>query len=164
MVEVFRQVQEQVPAKLLFVGEGPDLPKMQWKINDLGLNDKVHFLGKQDDIAQVISMADVLMLPSEKESFGLVALEAMACGVPTIGSQAGGIPNWSYTVRQDSYPRSGDTQSMAENTIRLLTDDRLAAEFREACLQRAHHDFAMMPFGMNMNRFITGCWEEKFRT
>lgn len=164
VVEVFRQVQEQVPAKLLFVGEGPDLPKMQWKINDLGLNDKVHFLGKQDDIAQVISMADVLMLPSEKESFGLVALEAMACGVPTIGSQAGGIPELVLHGKTGFLSAIGDTQSMAENTIRLLTDDRLAAEFREACLQRAHHDFAMMPFGMNTSRFITGCWEGKFRT
>lgn len=141
VVEVFRQVQEQVPAKLLFVGEGPDLPKIQWKINELGLNDKVHFLGKQDDIAHVISMADVLMLPSEKESFGLVALEAMACGVPTIGSQAGGIPELVLHGKTGFLSAIGDTQSMAENTIRLLTDDRLTADFREACLRRAHHDF-----------------------
>ncbi|MDN4601836.1 N-acetyl-alpha-D-glucosaminyl L-malate synthase BshA [Paenibacillus sp. F6_3S_P_1C] len=141
VVEVFRQVQEQVPSKLLFVGEGPDLPKIQWKINELGLNDKVHFLGKQDDIAQVISMADVLMLPSEKESFGLVALEAMACGVPTIGSLAGGIPELVLHGKTGFLSPIGDTQSMAENTIRLLTDDRLTADFREACLKRAHHDF-----------------------
>ena len=62
------------------------------KVKELGLTDRVTFCGKQDDVAQVISLADVMLLPSEKESFGLVALEAMACGVPTIGSNAGGIP------------------------------------------------------------------------
>ncbi|KHF35366.1 D-inositol 3-phosphate glycosyltransferase [Paenibacillus sp. P1XP2] len=92
VVDIFAKVQEKVPSKLLLVGEGPDLPKVQCKIRELGLEEKVLFLGKQDDIAQVISLADVLLLPSEKESFGLVALEAMACGVPTIGSIAGGIP------------------------------------------------------------------------
>ena len=92
VLEIFARVQEQVPAKLLLVGEGPELPKIQCRINELGLGSKVHFLGKQDEIAHVISMADVLLLPSEKESFGLVALEAMACGVPTVGSTAGGIP------------------------------------------------------------------------
>ncbi|GGH42261.1 N-acetyl-alpha-D-glucosaminyl L-malate synthase BshA [Paenibacillus silvae] len=141
VVEVFRQVQEQVPAKLLFVGEGPDLPKIQCKIKELGLSDKVHFLGRQDDIAQVISMADILMLPSEKESFGLVALEAMACGVPTIGSEAGGIPELVLHGKTGFLSPIGDTKSMAENAIRLLTNERLAADMREACLQRAHHDF-----------------------
>ncbi|WP_342551676.1 N-acetyl-alpha-D-glucosaminyl L-malate synthase BshA [Paenibacillus sp. FSL R7-0652] len=141
VVEVFRQVQEKVPAKLLFVGEGPDLPKIQCKIKELGLDDKVHFLGRQDDIAQVISMADILMLPSEKESFGLVALEAMACGVPTIGSEAGGIPELVIHGKTGFLSPIGDTASMAENAIRLLTDEKLTADIREACLQRAHHDF-----------------------
>ena len=141
VVEVFRQVQEQVPAKLLFVGEGPDLPKIQCKIKELGLSEKVHFLGRQDDVAQVISMADILMLPSEKESFGLVALEAMACGVPTIGSEAGGIPELVLHGKTGFLSPIGDTKSMAENAIRLLTNERLAADVREACLHRAHHDF-----------------------
>lgn len=94
VLDIFEKVQRKVPAKLLLVGEGPDLPKIRCKIENLGLQDKVFFLGKQDQIAEVISMADVLLLPSEKESFGLVALEAMACGVPTIGSQAGEYLNW----------------------------------------------------------------------
>jgi N-acetyl-alpha-D-glucosaminyl L-malate synthase BshA len=141
VVEVFRQVQEQVPAKLLFVGEGPDLPKIQCKIKELGLSEKVHFLGRQDDVAQVISMADILMLPSEKESFGLVALEAMACGVPTIGSEAGGIPELVLHGKTGFLSPIGDTKSMAENAIRLLTNESLAADIREACLHRAHHDF-----------------------
>ncbi|WP_025692677.1 N-acetyl-alpha-D-glucosaminyl L-malate synthase BshA, partial [Paenibacillus zanthoxyli] len=92
VVDIFDRVAKEIPARLLLVGEGPELPKIQAKVAEMGIEDKVRFLGKQDEIAQVISLADVLLLPSEKESFGLVALEAMACGVPTIGSQAGGIP------------------------------------------------------------------------
>src|SRR6185312_11626204 len=104
--------------KLLLVGEGPDLPKVQCKIRELGLEEKVLFLGKQDDIAQVISLADVLLLPSEKESFGLVALEAMACGVPTIGSIAGGIPELVTHNETGYLSPIGDTEDMAANAIR----------------------------------------------
>lgn len=107
VVDIFYRVQQEVASRLVFVGEGPDMPKVQCKIREMGLEDRVHFLGKQDEIAQVISMADCLLLPSEKESFGLVALEAMACGVPTIGSEAGGIPELVKHGRPDSSLRSG---------------------------------------------------------
>lgn len=142
VVEVFNKVQGQVPAKLLFVGEGPDLPKIQWKIREMGLEDKVHFLGKQDDIAQVISMADLLLLPSEKESFGLVALEAMACGVPTVGSIAGGIPELITHGETGYLAPIGDVDAMAEHCLTLLTQPEQMKRFREACLQRAKNDFS----------------------
>ncbi|GAF09094.1 glycosyltransferase [Paenibacillus pini JCM 16418] len=142
MVDVFAKVNEKMPSKLLFVGEGPELPKIQCKINELGLEDKVYFLGKQDEIAQVISLADVLLLPSEKESFGLVALEAMACGVPTVGSQAGGIPELVVHGETGFLTPIGDTSQMAEYAIRLLSDAELTERFREACLRRACKDFA----------------------
>ena len=86
----------------------------------------------------------------------------MACGVPTVGSQAGGIPELVLHGKTGYLSPIGDTQSMAENAIRLLTDDRLAADFREACLHRAHHDFAMMPSVMNMNKYTIVYWDEKF--
>ncbi|MFD1905608.1 N-acetyl-alpha-D-glucosaminyl L-malate synthase BshA [Paenibacillus rhizoplanae] len=114
VVDVFAKVNRQVPSKLLLVGEGPDLPKIQAKISEMGLDDHVRFLGKQDEIAQVISLADLLLLPSEKESFGLVALEAMACGVPTIGSQAGGIPELIQHGKTGFLAPVGDTESMAK--------------------------------------------------
>ncbi|MCJ8011053.1 N-acetyl-alpha-D-glucosaminyl L-malate synthase BshA [Paenibacillus sp. KQZ6P-2] len=142
VVEIFAKVNEKVPSKLLFVGEGPDLPKVQCKIMELGLQDKVFFLGKQDEIAQVISLADVLLLPSEKESFGLVALEAMACGVPTVGSLAGGIPELVVHGETGFLAPIGDTKRMADYTKQLLSNDALAANFREACLKRACRDFA----------------------
>ncbi|WP_334071554.1 MULTISPECIES: N-acetyl-alpha-D-glucosaminyl L-malate synthase BshA [Paenibacillus] len=142
VVDVFEMVNRKVPSRLLFVGEGPDLPKIQWKIKEMGLEDRVHFLGKQDDIAQVISMADVLLLPSEKESFGLVALEAMACGVPTVGSIAGGIPELVAHGETGFLAPIGDTRLMAEYCVSLLTDPELSGRVREACLQRAKTEFS----------------------
>ncbi|MBP1999572.1 N-acetyl-alpha-D-glucosaminyl L-malate synthase BshA [Paenibacillus shirakamiensis] len=142
VVDIFAKVSEQVPSRLLFVGEGPELPKIQWKIKELGLEDKVQFLGKQDQIAQVISTADVLLLPSEKESFGLVALEAMACGVPTIGSLAGGIPELVTHGETGFLAPIGDTQAMADYAVHLLTDESLAKKVSEACLIRAKNEFS----------------------
>ncbi|WP_435925306.1 N-acetyl-alpha-D-glucosaminyl L-malate synthase BshA [Paenibacillus sp. DYY-L-2] len=142
VVDVFEKVNRQVPSKLLFVGEGPDLPKVQWKIKEMGLEDRVHFLGKQDDIAQVISMADVLLLPSEKESFGLVALEAMACGIPTVGSVAGGIPELVAHGETGFLAPIGDTNAMAEYCISLFKDPKLAERIRQACLDRAKNEFS----------------------
>ncbi|MBB6735460.1 N-acetyl-alpha-D-glucosaminyl L-malate synthase BshA [Cohnella zeiphila] len=141
VVEIFAKVNAKVPSKLLLVGEGPDLPKIQAKINAMGLSHRVHYLGKQDDVAQVISLADLMLLPSEKESFGLVALEAMACGVPTIGSLAGGIPELVVNGSTGFLSPIGDTDSMAASAVRLLTDDALYANFREACLIRARTEF-----------------------
>ncbi|MFD1774194.1 N-acetyl-alpha-D-glucosaminyl L-malate synthase BshA [Paenibacillus rhizophilus] len=141
VVDIFARVSRKIPSRLLLVGEGPELPKIQAKIAEMGLEDKVRFLGKQDEIAQVISLADVLLLPSEKESFGLVALEAMACGVPTIGSQAGGIPELVQHGETGYLAPIGDTAAMAEYAVRLLTDEALARKFRTACLKRACEDF-----------------------
>lgn len=142
VVDIFHRVNEEVPSKLLFVGEGPDLPKIQLKIKEMGLSERVHFLGKQDDIAHVISMADILLLPSEKESFGLVALEAMACGVPTIGSIAGGIPELVKHGETGFLAPIGDTKRMAEYCLTLLQSPELGAKMREACLTRARNDFS----------------------
>lgn len=142
VVDIFNMVNEKIPSKLLFVGEGPDLPKVQWKIKEMGLEERVHFLGKQDDIAQVISMADVLLLPSEKESFGLVALEAMACGVPTVGSLAGGIPELVTHGETGFLAPIGDTRQMAEYTSQLLSNDTLAKAMQAACIKRAKHEFS----------------------
>jgi N-acetyl-alpha-D-glucosaminyl L-malate synthase BshA len=141
VIDVFARVSAKLKAKLLLVGEGPELSKMQCKIRELGLENRVVFLGKQEDVAQVISLADVLLLPSEKESFGLVALEAMACGVPTVGSNAGGIPELVTHGETGYLSNIGNVEEMAEYAELLLTDDQLHARFREACLFRARHEF-----------------------
>lgn len=141
VIDIFARVSARLPSRLLLVGEGPELPKIQARIMEMGLEDKVRFLGKQDEIAQVISMADLLLLPSEKESFGLVALEAMACGVPTIGSMAGGIPELIQHGKTGFLAPIGDTAAMADYAITLLADEDKAEQFRNACLQRACEDF-----------------------
>ncbi|MFD1955701.1 N-acetyl-alpha-D-glucosaminyl L-malate synthase BshA [Paenibacillus thailandensis] len=141
VIDVFAKVAETVPSKLLLVGEGPELSKVQCKIRQMNLEDRVCFLGKQEDVAQVISMADVLLLPSEKESFGLVALEAMACGVPTVGSTAGGIPELVKHGETGYLAPIGDVDAMAEYAKMLLLDERLHRQFSQACLHRATSEF-----------------------
>lgn len=141
VIDVFYRVNKSMPSKLLLVGEGPDMPKVQSRIRELGIEDRVHFLGKQDEIAQVISLADVLLLPSEKESFGLVALEAMACGVPTVGSEAGGIPELVLHGLTGYLAPIGDTAAMADYALTLLSDPSKREAMRAACLERAHTQF-----------------------
>lgn len=142
VVEIFAKVNEKIPSRLLLVGEGPDLPKIQFQIQELGLTDRVMFLGKQDDIPQVISLADILLLPSEKESFGLVALEAMACGVPTVGSQAGGIPELIIHGETGFLAPIGDTDKMSEHAIELLTNHHLMQTMIKNCLDRSQSEFS----------------------
>lgn len=141
VVEVFRRVNEKVRSKLVFVGEGPEMARTISKVNELGLTDRVLFLGRQDEVAELLSVADLMLLPSEKESFGLVALEAMACGVPTIGSIAGGIPEVVTHGETGYLSDVGNTEQMAEYAIRLLQDEQLYERMSRACVQRARTKF-----------------------
>ncbi|WP_426453614.1 N-acetyl-alpha-D-glucosaminyl L-malate synthase BshA [Paenibacillus sp. S-38] len=152
VVEIFDRVRKDVPARLLFVGEGPELSKVLCKVKEKGLLDRVTFCGKQDDVAQLLSLADLMLLPSEKESFGLVALEAMACGVPTVASNAGGIPELITHGETGYLAEIGDVDAMAEYARKVLTDDAHAAQLREACLHRARYTFC--------NDVITRQYEE----
>ena len=141
LADIFARVNRRVPSRLLLVGEGPELPKLQAKIDGLGLAKRVIFLGKQEDVAEIVSAADLMLLPSEKESFGLVALEAMACGVPTVGSLTGGLPELVQHGVTGFLAPVGDTEAMAEYALRLLTDDAMRAEFGRACVRRAREHF-----------------------
>jgi len=152
VVEIFAKVNKEVPSRLLFVGEGPELSKVICRVKELGLTDRVCFCGKQDDVAEVISLGDLMLLPSEKESFGLVALEAMACGVPTIGSNTGGIPELITDGETGFLASIGDTEKMASDAIRLLSDGALYERVVQACLDRARYTFC--------NDLITRQYEE----
>jgi N-acetyl-alpha-D-glucosaminyl L-malate synthase BshA len=132
VIDIFARVHDNVPSRLMFVGEGPDLTHAVNRIKELGLSDRVHYLGKQNNIAEIIAMSDLLLLPSEKESFGLVALEAMAGGVPTIGSNAGGIPEVIQHGENGYLAPVGHTEEMAAYAIRLLTDPILYQQFSAA--------------------------------
>ncbi|MFS1512378.1 N-acetyl-alpha-D-glucosaminyl L-malate synthase BshA [Chengkuizengella sp. SCS-71B] len=152
VLDIFYKVNQKIPSKLLFVGEGPELSKVQCKAEKLGIEDRIIFLGKQDDVAQVLSLADVMLLPSEKESFGLVALEAMACGVPTIGSNAGGIPEVVTQGETGYLANIGDTNQMAEDAIKILCDPDLYDQFVNNGLERSRYYFC--------NNVITETYEK----
>ncbi|OUM97806.1 MAG: N-acetyl-alpha-D-glucosaminyl L-malate synthase BshA [Paenibacillaceae bacterium ZCTH02-B3] len=141
LADIFARVNRRVHARLLLVGEGPELPNLQAKFDGMGLADRVIFFGKQEDVAEIVSAADLMLLPSEKESFGLAALEAMACGVPTVGSLTGGLPEVVEHGVTGFLAPVGDTETMAEYALRLLTDDVLRAEFGRACVRRAREHF-----------------------
>ncbi|KEQ26060.1 N-acetyl-alpha-D-glucosaminyl L-malate synthase BshA [Paenibacillus tyrfis] len=154
VVDIFDRVSKEVPSRLLFVGEGPELSKVLCKVKELGLLDRVTFCGKQDDVAQLLSLADLMLLPSEKESFGLVALEAMACGVPTIASNAGGIPELITHGETGYLADIGDVEQMAAYAIALLKDESLYKKTVDACLYRARYTFC--------NDLITRQYEELY--
>ncbi|GAA4843676.1 N-acetyl-alpha-D-glucosaminyl L-malate synthase BshA [Paenibacillus vulneris] len=152
VVDIFDRVSKDVPSRLLFVGEGPELSKVLCQVKERGLLDRVSFCGKQDDVAQLLSLSDVMLLPSEKESFGLVALEAMACGVPTVASNAGGIPELITHGETGFLANIGDVEQMAQYTRSLLTDQAMYERMKEACLHRARYTFC--------NDLITRQYEE----
>ncbi|GGJ07366.1 glycosyl transferase [Alicyclobacillus cellulosilyticus] len=141
VIRIFDLVSRQVPSRLLLVGEGPDLPAARELARQLGLYDRVRFLGKQDEVAAIFALADLFLLPSEKESFGLVALESMASGVPVIGSTAGGIPEVVVHGETGYLADVGDVAQMAAYAVRLLTDDHLYARMAAAARQRAETHF-----------------------
>jgi L-malate glycosyltransferase len=141
VVAAFNLIQNEIPAKLLLVGDGPEMTVICRQVGELGLEDKVLFLGKQDNLEELYSLSDIKLLLSEKESFGLVALEAMACGVPSIGTNVGGIPE----VIEDGYNgficEVGNVAQVAEKSLLLLRDDTLYEELSEHALQTARTKF-----------------------
>jgi len=143
LIHVFQQIHAQIPAKLLLVGEGPELGEVRELVDSLHLSDEVYFLGNQDDVAPLYNAAHLFFLPSQKESFGLVALEAMASGVPVIASRAGGIPEVVTDGETGFLSDVGDIDSMATNAIRLLQDADLHRRMSEAARRRAVDQFRL---------------------
>jgi len=126
-LEVFRQIRERVRARFLVVGDGPDRAAVERQASDYGLNDEVVFLGEQDDPIALLSISDLFLLPSFQESFGLAALEAMACGVPVVASKVGGLPEIIEDGVTGFVCEPADIDGMAARGVRLLTDPDLHA-------------------------------------
>jgi L-malate glycosyltransferase len=143
VIRIFHRVREQVPARLLMIGEGPEWSRAVQLVQELNIEPYVEFLGKKDEVAQWISLADLLLLPSEKESFGLVALEAMACGVPTVGSDTGGLPEVVVHGQTGYLAGVGDVETMARYAVRLLTDPDLHRKFSESGIARVRKYFCV---------------------
>jgi N-acetyl-alpha-D-glucosaminyl L-malate synthase BshA len=142
IIQVFAKVQKQVPSKLLLVGDGPERSGIEALCRDLGVSADVRFLGKLDTIEEALSLADLFFLTSEKESFGLAALEAMACEVPVISSNAGGIPEVNIHGVTGFVSEIGDIDDMVANTVKMLTDEALHTQMKANALARAK-DFSL---------------------
>lgn len=131
VVKVFKLVNDEVPSKLLLVGDGPDRLLAERTCRKLGIEDRVIFTGKIVGTEKVLSMCDVFLLPSETESFGLAALEAMASGVPVISSDTGGIPEVNKQGFSGFMSKVGDVEDMAKNAIKILSSDESLAQFKK---------------------------------
>ncbi len=136
IVRIFAQVKEIIPAKLILIGDGPEKVKIEQLCKELNVERCVHFLGKLDAVEEVLSVADVFLMPSEKESFGLAALEAMACEVPLIASNTGGIPELNVQGVTGFLSNVGDIEDMVKNTLFILKDENLPT-FKANALKHA---------------------------
>ncbi|MEK0439774.1 MAG: N-acetyl-alpha-D-glucosaminyl L-malate synthase BshA [Bacteroidota bacterium] len=139
VVAVFSQIIREIPAKLLLIGDGPERSHIEKVCREHNTCDWVTFLGKQEAIEEILSIGDLFILPSESESFGLAALEAMACEVPVISSNAGGIPEVNIHGVTGFLSDVGDVDSMAQNAIALLKDPEMLKTFRKNALTQAHN-------------------------
>ena len=122
LLQVFRRVRKQMPSTLVMVGDGPDRIAAELEARDLGIGADVHFLGKIDEVAPLLANADLFLLPSERESFGLSALEALASGTPVVGTNAGGLPEVVSDGDTGILCGVGDVDGMAEAAVRILSD------------------------------------------
>lgn len=134
----FKHVLESgVKAKLLFVGDGPERPVVEQMCREQGTCEHVRFLGKQDNVEDILSLADVFMMPSASETFGLAALEAMSCGVPIVSSDVGGLPELNRDGVTGYVCKLGDVESMADRIVAILSDDELHQRMQKAARARA---------------------------
>lgn len=141
VVKVFAQVQQAMPAQLVLVGDGPDRSAAEWLAHDLHIQNKIHFLGKQESVNELLPLADLMLLPSELESFGLAALEAMACKVPSIATRVGGVPELIEDGANGLLYSVGDTDGMAKGAIALLRDRARLREMGDTCRRTAQKRF-----------------------
>jgi N-acetyl-alpha-D-glucosaminyl L-malate synthase BshA len=137
VIKIFAKLVQKIPAKLLMVGDGPERSYCEQLGRDLGVNNDVRFLGKQDAIEEILSVSDLFLMPSESESFGLAALEAMACKVPVISSNAGGLPELNVDGVTGFLKDVGDVDGMAEKAIYILEDEERLQQFKNNALDRA---------------------------
>ncbi|HTD40432.1 MAG TPA: N-acetyl-alpha-D-glucosaminyl L-malate synthase BshA [Mucilaginibacter sp.] len=137
VIQIFAKVNEKIPSKLLMVGDGGERSECEQLARDLGVSDNVRFLGKQDAIEEILSVSDLFLMPSQSESFGLAALEAMACKVPVVSSNAGGLPELNIDGVTGFLKEIGDVDGMAESAIYILEDEARLKTFKENSLARA---------------------------
>ncbi len=160
VVEVFARVLKRMPAVLLMVGDGPERSSAEWLAHHHGMERNVRFLGKRDNIDELIGISDLLLLPSDTESFGLVALEAMACEVPVVVSKVGGLPEVVTDGREGFLVEPHDVEGMAQRAIELLANQTLRREMgrrgRETAMSRFCSDEIVLQYENYYKRILSG--------
>lgn len=142
VIRVFAQVREKIPAKLVMVGDGPDRVEAERMCRDMKMCDDVLFLGKQTGLVEIFAASDLFLMPSQSESFGLSALEAMSCGLPVLTSSVGGLPELNLHGTTGYISEIGDIDRMARYAIELLGDERRYKRFSTAARERAETNFS----------------------
>ncbi|MCK6601143.1 MAG: N-acetyl-alpha-D-glucosaminyl L-malate synthase BshA [Bacteroidetes bacterium] len=137
VVQIFSKVREKIPCRLLLVGDGPDRTEAEQLCRNLNLCSEVFFLGKYEAVEEILSVADVFLMPSESETFGLAALEAMACGVPVVSSDIGGLPELNIDGYSGYLCQLGNIAEYADRTLRILESDSTLDQFRVRAVNRA---------------------------
>ena len=137
VVKVFALIADKIPSKLLLIGDGPERTNIELLCRETGVCDRITFLGKQEQIEEILSVCDLFLLPSETESFGLAALEAMACEVPVISTNTGGIPEVNIEGITGFLSDVGDIESMAKNALYILSDESILKTFKSNALKQA---------------------------
>jgi L-malate glycosyltransferase len=141
VVKIFARVAREMPAQLVLIGDGPDRSAAEWLAHDLGIHTRVHFLGKQERVNELLPLADLLLMPSQLESFGLAALEAMACKVPSIATRVGGVPELVDDGVTGLLFDPGDVETMARGALALLSDRERLQTMRDAARREAQKRF-----------------------
>jgi L-malate glycosyltransferase len=141
VIEVFARISRVLPSRLMLIGDGPDRSLAEQLALRYGVQDRIHFLGKQDNVNELLPLADLMIMPSQMESFGLAALEAMACGVPAIATHVGGVPELIDDQRNGLLFEVGDVESMAASAISLLRDPSRLETFSLAARHTARDHF-----------------------
>ncbi|GGH78882.1 N-acetyl-alpha-D-glucosaminyl L-malate synthase BshA [Pullulanibacillus pueri] len=141
VIKAFARIQEKISSKLILIGEGPELPIVTRLVDQYGLTDKVLFLGKQENVAEILSISDLAFLLSSKESFGLILLEAAACGVPAIGTKAGGIPEVIVEGETGYLSEVGDIETIVSQSLKILGDHDLHQQMAKNAVELVRKKF-----------------------
>ncbi len=157
VVKIFAEVNKKVPSKLLFVGDGPERQMAESMCRDLNLCDDMRFVGRQEQMEDILAIADLFLLTSEYESFGLAALEAMASGVPVISTNVGGLPEINIDGKTGYLGNVGDIETMSKKAIQLLSDEKKLKIFKENAIRQAEEfdiDKVIPEYEELYNRFL----------
>ncbi|SFA91857.1 N-acetyl-alpha-D-glucosaminyl L-malate synthase BshA [Flavobacterium swingsii] len=164
VVKVFYKIQQKIPAKLMMVGDGPEKAKAEKLCEKLGITDKVIFFGNSNEINQILALTDLFLLPSETESFGLAALEAMACSVPVISSNSGGLPEVNIDGVSGYLSNIGDVKEMAENALKIISDENNLNLFKKKSLEVAKQFSVEKIVPLYENLYLEAIEESKIKT